>query len=91
MADGDTLAVLDYHIAEAVKMKVMGDAGSKPGEMAMAFVGRGEFMVNRGVWKRLVGRVLFKSVNIIDRDTLKMALLEVEPTMEAHWELVPMQ
>ena len=57
----DTVATLEYVLAESL---VADGAGAKPGSnfhMRMAFVGRGEFLVNKGAWRSLVGRMAIES------------------------------
>ena len=76
-ADGDILAVMDYCIVEGAKghLPIMGEGEKKPFGMIGAFVGRGEFLVNKGTWKRLNGRMRIKSVGE-DFDANQNVILE---------------
>jgi len=68
--DGDTLAAIDYCIAESVEGKFMMPMSDKtqPCSMATSFVGRGEFLAKRGTWKRLAARMRTKATGMMSSD-----------------------
>lgn len=68
--DGDTVAVISYAISEDVKGRfVVPQSGQRvPSAMSMSHVGRGEFLVKKGIWKKLVGRMRAKATGLVTMD-----------------------
>jgi len=58
-AQGHTVAVIDFTLAELQEGRFSDVRMPKPipASMEMSFVGRGEFLVDQGRWKRLAGRM----------------------------------
>ena len=54
---GDTVAFLEYQVVEWVK----GTLGERELIMSVGFVGRGQFLVNKGAWKQLVAFFISQS------------------------------
>lgn len=89
--DGDTLASMDYCIAESVKgkLKVPMGEGSRPVAMDMAFVGRGEFLVNKGTWRRLAGQMRIDSTGVMTTSQNQNVMME--PMEEVPKELLELE
>ncbi|HEX8704126.1 MAG TPA: hypothetical protein VF815_35165 [Myxococcaceae bacterium] len=70
-AEGRLVAVIDYTLAERQEGKFsgMGLKGEIPASVEMAFVGRGEFLVEEGKWKRLAGRMTTKAAGAMETDS----------------------
>jgi hypothetical protein len=69
--DGDTLATIDYCVFEEVKGRFKMPRGGKdvPSTMLFGFFARGEFLVKKGTWKQVVGRIVSKSTGIMTSDS----------------------
>ncbi len=94
--DGDVVASLHYLIAESVKGRITdpfaeeGQAPSgMPTSMSMSFVGRGEFLVNKGTWKQLVGRMTMKGTGMMSADVQQHVAME--PMASAPKELLSLE
>jgi len=81
--DGEQVALIDYYIVERVKGEVVspGDLfgmgeGKQPLDMTAFFMGRGEFSVTKGQWRRLGGRMPIKSTGMMELDTNQEMVLE---------------
>lgn len=76
--DGDTVAAIDYRITERVKGVYQQGAapGGTPVEMSVTFVARGEFLVEKGTWRRFRGLMGIKSSGMMNSDVQKRFSLE---------------
>jgi hypothetical protein len=62
-AEGRTVAIIDFTLAERQEGKLADRRMKKqvPAAMEMTFVGRGEFLVEEGRWRRMAGRMTSRS------------------------------
>jgi hypothetical protein len=81
-ADGGTVALIDYTLAEKHDGKFM-DPRTKeslPASMEMSFIGRGEFLVEAGRWRKLVGRFTTSATGVMQTDIAQQfTLTPLEP------------
>jgi hypothetical protein len=81
-AEGRLVAVLDYTLAERQEGKFSDRRLEKqiPASMEISFVGRGEFLVEQGRWKRLAGRMTTRATGAMETDTEhQFTLTPLEP------------
>jgi len=81
-ADGQTVAVIDFTLAERQDGKFSNARVTKtvPASMEMSFVGRGEFLVEQGRWKRIAGRMTTKATGVMETDTeQQFTLMPLDP------------
>jgi hypothetical protein len=70
-AEGRTVAVIDFTLAERKDGQFMDARSGKraPAAMEMSFVGRGEFLVEEGRWRRLAGRFTTHATGVVKTDS----------------------
>jgi len=76
-AEGRTVALLDYTLAEKHDGKFV-DPRTKeslPASMEMSFLGRGEFLVEEGRWRKLAGRYTTRATGAMKTDTAQQFTL----------------
>jgi len=79
-AGDDKVAVIDYSLAESVVGKFVMPIGpqagrAQPFSMSMIFVGRGEFLVGKGSWRKFAGRMEIKGSGMMQADVQQQFLL----------------
>lgn len=75
--EGRTVALLDYTLAEKHDGKFV-DPRTKeslPASMEMSFLGRGEFLVEEGRWRKLAGRYTTRATGAVKTDTAQQFTL----------------
>ena len=82
--DGETIATVKYVLEESISGELATPIQGGPSSItgSIGFVGSGEFLVERGVWKRLSGRMQFSSTGVLSTDIqqhLSMELLDEVP------------
>jgi hypothetical protein len=77
--DGDIIASMDYVIAESVKGKFMVPFSdqAEPTSLSMTFVGRGDFLVKKGVWKKFTGRMQIEQTGMMSSDVQQHFAMEL--------------
>jgi len=70
-AEGRTVARIDFTIAERQDGRFSDRRMKKdlPAMMEMFFVGRGEFLVEQGRWRRLAGRLTTRATGVVKTDS----------------------
>lgn len=80
--EGRTVALIDYTLAEKHDGKFV-DPRTKeslPASMEMSFLGRGEFLVEEGRWRKLSGRYTTRATGAMKTDTAQQfTLTPLEP------------
>jgi hypothetical protein len=80
--EGRTVALIDYTLAERHDGKFV-DPRTKesvPASMEMSFLGRGEFLVEEGRWRKLSGRYTTRATGAMKTDTAQQfTLTPLEP------------
>ena len=80
--EGHTVAVIDFTLAERQEGRFADVRMKKPlpASMEMSFVGRGEFLVEQGRWKRLAGRMTMRGTGVMETDLeQQVTILPLEP------------
>ena len=90
-AGGDTVATMEYCLAESIegKFRLPTGGADQPCTMAMSFVGRGEFLVGKGTWQRFVGRMHIKATGVMTSDAQQH--FAMEPMAEVPAKLLEME
>ncbi len=74
----DQIATLEYTLSESVKGKfsvpMLGE--DKPTNMSFSFIGKGEFLVRKGIWKSFVGRMEMKGTGMMTADVQQVFAME---------------
>jgi len=74
--DGDIIASMDYTIAESVKGKFMVPLADESTLMSMSFIGRGDFLVKKGIWKKFTGRMQIEQTGMMSSDVQQYFVME---------------
>jgi hypothetical protein len=80
--EGRTVALIDYTLAEKHDGKFVNSRTkeSLPASMEMSFLGRGEFLVEEGRWRKLSGRYTTRATGAMKTDTAQQfTLTPLEP------------
>ncbi|WP_426745521.1 hypothetical protein VZQ01_31930 [Myxococcus faecalis] len=81
-AEGTTVAVIDFTVAERHAGRYENPALAKPipATMEMSYVGRGEFLVEEGRWRRVAGEMATLAKGVVSVDSAqRFVMVPLEP------------
>lgn len=91
---GDHIAIIEYMLTEKVSGTMVnpmagGQAAAKraPSEMSCSYIGKHEFYIDKGYWKRVTGEMMIHSKGIINSDMkqrIGMRLIDAIPGSISH-------